>query len=80
MQELILDLLEKDQVVLIRGTHEDLALNLLHNWHRYSYLQSHHHTNGTIKGRTISITPFVVSALKKVKYKQLENRLRYGVM
>lgn len=30
------------------------------------------------KGRTISIAPFVVSALKKVKRKQLENRLRYG--
>ena len=30
------------------------------------------------KGRTISIAPFVVSTLKKVKHKQLENRLRYG--
>lgn len=48
LQEFILDLLAKDQVILIRGNHEDLALNLLHNWHRRSYLQSHHHTNGTI--------------------------------
>lgn len=32
------------------------------------------------KGRTISIAPFVVSTLKKVKHKQLENRLRYGEM
>jgi len=30
------------------------------------------------KGRTISIAPFVVSTLKKVKHKQLENRLRFG--
>ena len=30
------------------------------------------------KGRTISIAPFVASTLKKVKHKQLENRLRYG--
>lgn len=30
------------------------------------------------KGRTISIAPFVVSTLKKVKHRQLENRLRFG--
>ena len=30
------------------------------------------------KGRTISIAPFVASTLRKVKHKQLENRLRYG--
>ena len=30
------------------------------------------------KGRTVAIAPFVVSVLKKVKHKQLENRLRYG--
>lgn len=30
------------------------------------------------KGRTISIAPYVVTTLKKVKHKQLENRLRYG--
>lgn len=48
LQEFILELLAKDQAILIRGNHEDLALNLLSNWHRRSYLQSHHHTNGTI--------------------------------
>lgn len=32
------------------------------------------------KGRTISIAPFVVSTLKKVKHKQLKNRLHYGEM
>ena len=30
------------------------------------------------KGRTITIAPFVVTILKRVKKKQLENRLRYG--
>ena len=30
------------------------------------------------KSRTISIAPYVVTTLKKVKHKQLENRLRYG--
>lgn len=48
LQEFILELLAKDQVILIRGNHEDLTLHLLSNWHRRSYLQSHHHTNGTI--------------------------------
>ena len=43
LQEFILDLLSKDQVILIRGNHEDLTLDLLHNWNRKSYLQRHHH-------------------------------------
>lgn len=30
------------------------------------------------KGRTISIAPFVVDTLRRVKHQQLENRLRYG--
>ena len=30
------------------------------------------------KGRTLTVAPFVVSVLKRVKHRQLENRLRYG--
>lgn len=48
LQEFILDLLSKKQVILIRGNHKDLALDLLHNWHLGSYNRYHHHTNGTI--------------------------------
>ena len=48
LQEFILDLLEKDEVILVRGNHEDLALDLLNNWSSGSYLQYFHHTNGTI--------------------------------
>ena len=48
LQTFILELLDRDQVILIRGNHEDLTMNLLNNWHRRSYLQTHHHTNGTI--------------------------------
>lgn len=48
LQAFLLDLLAKDRVILIRGNHEDLALNLLNNWHRGSYLQPHHHSNGTV--------------------------------
>ena len=48
LQAFILDLLAKDQVILIRGNHEDLTLDLLHNWNRKSYLQRNHHLNGTV--------------------------------
>ena len=48
LQSFILDLLEKDEVILIRGNHEDLAEELLNGWQRGSYLQYHHYTNGTL--------------------------------
>lgn len=48
LQAFILELIAQDQVILIRGNHEDLTMNLLSNWHQCSYLQTHHHTNGTI--------------------------------
>lgn len=48
LQEFILDLMKKDQIILIRGNHEDLAIDLLHRWHQGSYYQIHHHTNGTV--------------------------------
>ena len=48
LQAFILDLLSKDQVILIRGNHEDLALDLLYGWSRSSYLQRHHNLNGTV--------------------------------
>ena len=48
LQEFISDLMEKDQVILIHGNHEDLTLDLLNNWHRNSYLQRHHNLNGTV--------------------------------
>ncbi len=70
LQEFILDLLSKDQVILIRGNHEDLALDLLNNWHLGSYNAHHHHTNGTIdticqltgnSKEMISLNPTVVA-------------------
>ena len=48
LQNFILDLIEKDKVILIRGNHEDLMLQLLNEWQEYSYLHYYHHTNGTI--------------------------------
>ena len=48
LQKFILDLLAKNEVILIRGNHEDLALELLNEWANYSYLKLHHYSNGTI--------------------------------
>ncbi len=48
LQRFLLELLEKDQVILIRGNHEDLALSLINDWNYKSYLQAHHHLNGTV--------------------------------
>ena len=48
LQEFILDLLAKDEVILIRGNHEDLMLELLKDWFHHSYWRSHHRNNGTV--------------------------------
>lgn len=48
VQNFVLDLMAKDEVILIKGNHEDLALDLLNGWHKGNYRQFHHHTNGTI--------------------------------
>ena len=48
LQSFILNLLEQNEVILIKGNHEDLALDLLNGWPKRSYFQYHHHTNGTI--------------------------------
>lgn len=48
LQRFVLDLMEKDQIILIRGNHEDLTLKLLNEWHLGSYLHSHHQSNGTV--------------------------------
>lgn len=48
MRDFVLELLSRDEVILIRGNHEDLALDLINHWHLGSYRQFHHFTNGTI--------------------------------
>jgi len=48
LQNFILDLMAKEQVILIRGNHEDMSLELLNDWQRGSYLQRHHHSNGAV--------------------------------
>lgn len=48
LQQFILDLLAKDEVILIRGNHEDLMLQLVNNWHMGSYFYPHFNSNGII--------------------------------
>lgn len=48
LQKFILDLIRKDEVVLIRGNHEDLFMDMLNKWHLESYNQLHHIQNGTV--------------------------------
>ena len=51
MQEFVLDLLRKDQIILIRGNHEDLAIEFVKNAWRYiqwGLKSSHHYSNGTV--------------------------------
>lgn len=48
LQNFIVDLMEKDQVILIRGNHEDLMLDLIRDWKQKSYLFYHHGRNGTV--------------------------------
>lgn len=53
MQEFILELMKKDEVILVRGNHEDLALDLIEDAEYYFETEmrafnSHHARNGTI--------------------------------
>ena len=48
VQSFISDLMERDEVILIRGNHEDLTLCLIQDWENFGYMQSHHISNGTV--------------------------------
>jgi serine/threonine protein phosphatase 1 len=51
LQDFILDLMKKEEVVLIRGNHEDLTTELvanIHKWMTNTVLFTHHWSNGTV--------------------------------
>lgn len=51
IQSFVLDLLQKDEIILIRGNHEDLLIDLVENaekWMNAAVTTTHHWSNGTI--------------------------------
>lgn len=63
LQEFILDLMEKDEVILIRGNHEDLLVDFVKRadeWMTTTLLYSHHWTNGTVS-TTLQLTGMELS-------------------
>lgn len=48
VQSFISDLMERDEVILIRGNHEDLIMYLIQDWENFGYMQSHNISNGTV--------------------------------
>ena len=52
MQEFILDLIKKDEVILVKGNHEDLIEEFVDNlekWMTPTILYTHHFSNGTVE-------------------------------
>lgn len=45
----ILELMEKGEVILVRGNHEDLLLEFLDQLKKYKHIQCYHNDNGTVK-------------------------------
>lgn len=48
LQSFVQDLIDKDEVILIRGNHEDLFDEMLNGWHKQSYFSTHNAKNGTL--------------------------------
>ncbi len=48
LQTFILELMAREEVLLIRGNHEDLMLSLLAEWRKGSYYANHHLSNKTV--------------------------------
>ena len=74
LQEFIIDLLAKDEVILIRGNHEDLMLELLKDWFHHSYWRSHHRNNGTVD-TVLQLTQMTIGDLAATPY-SVEEKLQ----
>ena len=74
LQEFILDLLAKDEVILIRGNHEDLMLELLKDWFHHSYWRSYHRNNGTVD-TVLQLTQMTIGDLAATPY-SVEEKLQ----
>lgn len=51
VQSFVLDLTQKDKIILVKGNHEDLALELIENYANYIFRirDTHHYSNGTFQ-------------------------------
>lgn len=65
LQNFIVDLMEKDQVILIRGNHEDLMMELISEWKSEDYFQPFNVTNGT----TETVLQLTKSSLDDLDYR-----------
>lgn len=83
VQSFVLDLLEKDQVILIRGNHEDLLLEMIKQWDEKSFFYHYHNSNGTL-GTVLQLTKSKDSDLlfrpNTVKQKLLESPFVKNIM
>ena len=48
LQNFVVELMEQDKVILIKGNHDDLLMELLKGWFKGSVIKHYHLTNGTM--------------------------------
>ena len=65
LQNFIVDLMEKDEVILIKGNHEDLMMELISEWKSEVYFQPFNVTNGT----TETVLQITKSSLDDLDYR-----------
>lgn len=78
MQDFVYDLLKRDEVILVRGNHEDLLEDLVDNLDRYAELElhtSHHYHNRTVH-TVCDLARCSVGAMTAVPY-QIRARMRH---
>ena len=89
MQRFILELLEKDEVILIKGNHEDLALDLLNDpkkylWDMETAIFSHHYRNRTMDTfkTDISVNQFIgnVHLYPQIKHKEMYCAVLHNIL
>lgn len=71
MQDFVLELMERDEVILVRGNHEDCITELADNFLSYLYggdlRHTHHYVNGTIDTAE-QLTGFDLNAMRETPY------------
>lgn len=71
MQDFVLELMERDEVILVRGNHEDCITELADNFLSYLYggdlRHTHHYVNGTIDTAE-QLTGFDLSSMRASPY------------